>query len=137
MAQYSTQQFKGGLKIILDGDPYSIVENEFVKPGKGQAFSRVKVRNLKTGRTIERTFKSGDSVEAADVFNLDLQFLYHDGEFYHFMDPASFEQYQASEAAVGDAAGTVLVLEPGDAAGGRPFHVARFRVSAFAWARSP
>ena len=104
MAQYSTQQFKGGLKIILDGDPYSIVENEFVKPGKGQAFSRVKVRNLKTGRTIERTFKSGDSVEAADVFNLDLQFLYHDGEFYHFMDPASFEQYQASEAAVGDAA---------------------------------
>ncbi|WP_348761918.1 elongation factor P [uncultured Salinisphaera sp.] len=104
MAQYSTNQFKGGLKIILDGDPYNIVENEFVKPGKGQAFNRVKVRNLKTGRTIERTFKSGDSVEAADVFNLDLQFLYHDGEFYHFMDPGSFEQYQASEAAVGDAA---------------------------------
>ncbi|RJS95014.1 elongation factor P [Salinisphaera sp. Q1T1-3] len=104
MAQYSTNQFKGGLKIILDGDPYSIVENEFVKPGKGQAFNRVKVRNLKTNRVVERTFKSGDSVEAADVFNLDLQFLYHDGEFYHFMDPNSFEQYQAAEAAVGDAA---------------------------------
>lgn len=104
MAQFSTNQFKGGLKIILDGDPYTIVENEFVKPGKGQAFNRVKVRNLKTNRTIERTFKSGDSVEAADVLDIDLQYLYHDGEFYHFMEPNSFEQYQASEAAVSDAA---------------------------------
>lgn len=104
MAQYTTNQFKGGLKIILDGDPHSIVENEFVKPGKGQAFNRVKVRNLRTNRTIERTFKSGESVEAADVFNLDLQFLYHDGEFYHFMEPTTFEQYQASEAAVGESA---------------------------------
>ena len=67
MANYSTNEFKAGLKIMLDGDPYNIVENEFVKPGKGQAFNRVKVRNLKTGRVIERTFKSGDSVEAADV----------------------------------------------------------------------
>ncbi|MDA3920644.1 MAG: elongation factor P [Salinisphaera sp.] len=104
MAQFNTNQFKGGLKIILDGDPYAIVENEFVKPGKGQAFSRVKIRNLKTNRTIERTFKSGDSVEAADVLDVDLQFLYADGEFWHFMEPNSFEQYQASEAAVGDAA---------------------------------
>lgn len=104
MAQFNTNQFKGGLKIILDGDPYSIVENEFVKPGKGQAFSRVKIRNLKTNRTIERTFKSGDSVEAADVLDVDLQFLYHDGEFWHFMEPNTFEQYQASEAAVGDSA---------------------------------
>lgn len=104
MAQFSTNQFKGGLKIILDGDPYSIVENEFVKPGKGQAFNRVKMRNLKTNRVVERTFKSGDSVEGADVFNVDLQFLYHDGEFFHFMEPNTFEQYQASEAAVGDAA---------------------------------
>jgi len=60
MATYSTNEFKSGLKIILDGDPYNIVENEFVKPGKGQAFSRVKVRNLLTGRVIERTFKSGE-----------------------------------------------------------------------------
>lgn len=104
MATFNTNQFKGGLKIILDGDPYNIVENEFVKPGKGQAFNRVKLRNLKTNRVVERTFKSGESVEAADVFNLDLQFLYHDGEFWHFMEPNSFEQYQASEAAVGDSA---------------------------------
>jgi elongation factor P len=104
MAQYSTNQFKGGLKIILDGDPYNIVENEFVKPGKGQAFNRVKLRNLKTNRVLERTFKSGESVEAADVFNIDLQFLYYVGEFFHFMEPNSFEQYQAGEAAVGAAA---------------------------------
>ena len=70
MGSYNTSEFKSGMKILLDNDPYSIVENEMVKPGKGQAFNRVKVRNLKTGRTIERTFKSGDSVEAADVEQL-------------------------------------------------------------------
>lgn len=104
MATFSTNQFKGGLKIILDGNPFSIVENEFVKPGKGQAFNRVKLRNLKTGRVVEKTFKSGDTVEAADVLELDLQYLYSDGEFWHFMEPNSFEQYQAPQAAVGDAA---------------------------------
>jgi len=88
---------------MLDGDPYNIVENEFVKPGKGQAFSRVKVRNLKTGRVIDKTFKSGESVEAADVFEMDMQYLYTDGEFYYFMEPESFEQYQASSEAMGDA----------------------------------
>ncbi|OOZ37398.1 elongation factor P [Solemya elarraichensis gill symbiont] len=103
MATYSTNEFKGGLKIMLDGDPYTIVENEFVKPGKGQAFNRVKVRNLKTGRTIEKTFKSGESVEAADVIDITLQYLYSDGEYWHFMDQESFEQYQADEAAVSDA----------------------------------
>ncbi|MCP1673735.1 elongation factor P [Natronocella acetinitrilica] len=104
MASYSTSEFKSGLKIMLDNDPYTIVENEFVKPGKGQAFNRVKVRNLKTGKVIDRTFKSGDSVEAADVMETDLQYLYADGEFWHFMDPQSFEQIAAAEAAVGDAA---------------------------------
>ena len=104
MATYSTNEFKSGLKIILDGDPYTIVENEFVKPGKGQAFSRVRVRNLKTGRTIEKTFKSGDTVEAADVFEKEIQFLYADGEFWHFMDTETFEQLAADEAAIGDGA---------------------------------
>ena len=103
MATYSTNEFKGGLKIMQDGDPCSIVENEFVKPGKGQAFSRVKIRNLKTGRVVEKTFKSGESVEAADVMDTDMQYLYSDGEFWHFMDPNSFEQMGASETAVGDA----------------------------------
>lgn len=102
MASYSTNEFRSGVKILLDGDPYAIVENEMVKPGKGQAFNRVKVRNLKTGRTIERTFKSGDSVEAADVMDVDMQYLYQDGEFWHFMVPDTFEQYMAGKAAVGD-----------------------------------
>lgn len=102
MASYSTNEFKGGLKLILDGDPYSIVENEFVKPGKGQAFNRVKIRNLKTGRVIERTFRSGESVEAADVMEVEMQYLYTDGEFWYFMDTNNYEQISADAAAVGD-----------------------------------
>ncbi|ABM62743.1 elongation factor P [Halorhodospira halophila] len=104
MATYSTNEFKGGLKIMLDGDPFTIVENEFVKPGKGQAFNRVKLRNLKTNRVVEKTFKSGESVEAADVMETELQYLYNDGEFWYFMDPTSFEQKAAPSSAVGDAA---------------------------------
>ena len=103
MASFSTNEFKSGLKILIDGDPCTIVENEFVKPGKGQAFSRVKIKNLKTERVVEKTFKSGDSVEAADVIDLDMEFLYADGEFYHFMmTDGSFEQYAADNKAVGD-----------------------------------
>ena len=103
MAKFSTNEFKGGLKVMLDNDPCSIIENEFVKPGKGQAFNRVKLRNLKTGRVIERTFKSGESLDAADVVEVDMQYLYCDGEFWHFMQPTTFEQVAASEAAVADA----------------------------------
>ena len=91
MATYNTNEFKGGLKIMLDGDPCSIIENEFVKPGKGQAFNRVKIRNLKSGRVLEKTFKSGESVDAADVVELELQYLYTDGELWHFMDNNTFE----------------------------------------------
>lgn len=104
MASYSTNEFRGGLKIMIDGDPCAIVENEFVKPGKGQAFNRVRIRNLKTGRVVEKTYKSGESVEAADVVDTQLQYLYNDGSYWHFMDPDSFEQYQADETAVGEAA---------------------------------
>lgn len=104
MATYSTNEFRSGLKVMLDGDPCSILENEFVKPGKGQAFSRVRLRNLKTGRVWERTFRSGESLEGADVMDRDMQYLYNDGEFWHFMEPESFEQHQADKASVGDAA---------------------------------
>jgi elongation factor P len=104
MATYSTNQFKNGLKIILDNDPCSITDNVVVKPGKGQAFNRVKVKNLKTGRVLERTFKSTESVEAADVDEMNVEYLYNDGEQWHFMEPTSYEQYAASEVAVGDAA---------------------------------
>lgn len=104
MSSYTTNEFKTGLKLMIDGDPFSIIENEFVKPGKGQAFNRVKLRNLKTGRVLERTFKSGESVEGADVTDVELQYVYNDGEMWHFMDPNSYEQYVASKTAVGDAA---------------------------------
>lgn len=103
MANYSTSEFKSGLKVMLDGDPCSIIENEFVKPGKGQAFNRVKLRNLKSGKVWERTFKSGDSLEGADVMDVAMQYLYSDGEFWHFMDQTTFEQKAADDAAVGDA----------------------------------
>ncbi|MDX2463935.1 MAG: elongation factor P [Porticoccus sp.] len=104
MANYSTNEFRSGLKVMLDGDPCSIVENEFVKPGKGQAFSRVRIRNLKSGRVWDRTFKSGESLEAADVMDSDMQYLYTDGEHWHFMEPDTFEQHQADEKVVGDTA---------------------------------
>ncbi|MBI2382972.1 MAG: elongation factor P [Gammaproteobacteria bacterium] len=104
MSTVSTSDMKAGVKILIDGVPFSIVENEYVKPGKGQAFNRVKIRNLKTGRVIEKTWRSGDSFEAADVEERDLQYLYTDGEFWHFMDPANFEQHTADKTAVGDAA---------------------------------
>ncbi|MGA7801403.1 MAG: elongation factor P [Gammaproteobacteria bacterium] len=103
MATYSTNEFKSGLKIMMDGDPCAIIENEFVKPGKGQAFNRVKIRNLKTGRVIDRTFKSGESVEGADVVDTEMQYLYADGEFWHFMTPDTFEQFAADKTAVGEA----------------------------------
>lgn len=103
MATYSTSDFKNGLKVMIDGDPCNILENEHVKPGKGQAFNRVKYRNLKTGRTLERTFKSGDTLPGADVVDMDMQYLYFDGEFWHFMVPDTFEQHSANASAVGDA----------------------------------
>ncbi|MCC4800986.1 elongation factor P [Enterovibrio norvegicus] len=102
MASFSTNEFRGGMKIMLDNEPCVIIENEFVKPGKGQAFNRVKIRKLLSGKVLEKTFKSGDSVEAADVMDHELDYLYTDGEFWHFMNAESFEQIAADEKAVGD-----------------------------------
>lgn len=103
MANYSTNEFKSGLKVMLDGEPCSILDNEYVKPGKGQAFSRVKLRNLRNGRVWERTFKSGENLEAADVMEYDMEYLYTDGEFWHFMaTDGSFEQHGSSEEALGE-----------------------------------
>ena len=103
MPSYSTNEFKGGLKIMIDGEPHIILENEFVKPGKGQAFNRVKLRNLVTQRVIDRTYRSGESVEAADVMELELQYLYVDGDGWHFMDPGTYDQHAVPEKVVGDA----------------------------------
>ena len=102
MASFSTNEFKSGLKVMLDGNPCAILENEFVKPGKGQAFNRVKLRNLRSGKVLEQTFKSGDSLEAADVMDTEMNYLYNDGEFWHFMHPESFEQIQADKTAMSD-----------------------------------
>jgi elongation factor P len=102
MANYSTNEFRPGIKVMLEGDPCSILENEYVKPGKGQAFNRVRMRNLKTGRQWERTFKSGETLEGADVIDLTMEYLYTDGEFWYFMEPDTFEQHQADAAAVSE-----------------------------------
>ena len=103
MASFSTNQFKAGLKLMIDGEPCNILENEIVKPGKGQAFNRVKIRKLVSGKVLEKTFKSGESVEGADVMDIELAYLYTDGEFWHFMNNDTFEQVAADEKAVTDA----------------------------------
>jgi len=104
MVTLSTNELKNGQRVTIDNDPYQIVECDFVKPGKGQAFTRVKMRNLKTGRIVDRTYKSGESLEGADVVDTEMQYLYSDGEFWHFMVPQSFEQYAVGADVVGGAA---------------------------------
>ncbi|MDF1684274.1 MAG: elongation factor P [Legionellaceae bacterium] len=111
MANYSTNEFKNGLKLMVDDAPCSIIDCEFVKPGKGQAFTRVKIRNLKTGRVVERTYKSGESLPGADVIELEMQYLYTDGEYWHFMVPDTFEQYVADDKAV---EGSINWIKPED-----------------------
>ncbi|QEQ95693.1 elongation factor P [Neptunomonas concharum] len=104
MASYSANQLKNGLKVMIDGDPCSIQDLDFVKPGKGQAFTRAKMKNLLTGRVWERTFKSNESVEGADVVDRDMEYLYFDGDMYNFMVPVTFEQYGVDAKAMGDSA---------------------------------
>ena len=101
MATYSTNEFKSGLKVMIDGDPCNILENEYVKPGKGQAFNRVKYRNLKNGRVLEKTFKSGDTVPGADVADTEMQYLYNDGIFNMVTDTVN--NMQPAQCTVGDA----------------------------------
>ncbi|MBZ0110969.1 MAG: elongation factor P [Thermoanaerobaculia bacterium] len=103
MAILNTNQFKSGVKLLLDDDPCTILGADFVKPGKGQAFVKVRYRNLISGRVLERTFRSSETVESADVVENDMQYLYNDGEQWHFMDPSSYEQYAAGETAMADA----------------------------------
>ena len=90
--QVSTNEFKAGVKIELEGQPYAIVTNEFVKPGKGQSFNRVRIKHLITGRLIEKTFKSGDKVDLADISETNMRMLYKEAVGAVFMDEISFEQ---------------------------------------------
>lgn len=103
MSVYTTNEIRGGMKVMIDGDPCVILDNEFVKPGKGQAFNRIKYRNLKTARVVERTYKSGDSIPGADVIDVEAQFLYSDGQHWHFMTKETFEQYVMDDKDLADA----------------------------------
>ncbi len=94
MGSVDTSQFRKKLKIIIDEQPWIIVENDFVKPGKGQAFNRVKIKNLITGRVLDRTFKSGESVQEAEVSTSKMQYLFNDGDMYTFMDSETYEQIE-------------------------------------------
>jgi elongation factor P len=97
-----TSQFRNGLKIELDGEPFTMIYFQHVKPGKGGAFVRTKVKNLKTGRVLDRTFRSGEKLEEADVVERKMQYLYQDGEDLVFMDTETFEQIPFSAEQVGD-----------------------------------
>jgi elongation factor P len=104
MASYGMNDVKNGMKILVNNEPAVIIDTEYVKPGKGQAFTRMKYRFIKSGRVVELTMKATDAVEVADVVDTDMQYLYADGEHWHFMNPESFEQVQADKAGVGEAA---------------------------------
>jgi elongation factor P len=103
VATYNTSQFGKGLKVQMDGDPYLMIECLFVKPGKGQALYKCKLRNLVRNTVIDRTYKSGDSIEAADIEEIDAQYLYRQVDTFVFMDNKSYEQYELSKEQVDDA----------------------------------
>ena len=100
--QVSTAEFKKGLRIVFDGNPYTIVDFQHVKPGKGGAFVRTKLKHMKLGKVIDNTFRSGEKVELVDFEDKHMQFLYRDDR-YHFMDTESYEQLSLSADEVGDA----------------------------------
>lgn len=108
MPQINTGDFRKGIKVIVEGDPYEMLECNFVKPGKGQALYKTKLRNLLKGTILDRTYKSGDSLEAADVRKGDGQYLYRDANGFVFMDNETFEQYTISADVVGDDAKFLL-----------------------------
>lgn len=99
---YDTTQFRKGLKIEMDGVPYSIVEFQFVSPGKGSAFVRTKLKNLLRGTVVEKTFKSGDKVDKPDMEQKEVQYLYVDGDHVYFMDQGNFEQFVVDASVLGE-----------------------------------
>ncbi len=99
---HATSDFKKGLKIMVEGQPYSIVDFQHVKPGKGNQFTRTKLRNLLSGSNLERTFKSGEKFDVPNVEYREMNFLYKDESGYNFMDPKSFEQLNLDESVVAD-----------------------------------
>ena len=102
MATYNTSDFRKGLKVQIDGDPYLMIECNFVKPGKGNAFYKCKLRNLIRNTVLDRTYKGGESLESADVEEIEVQYLYRQGDAFVFMDNKTYEQYELSSAQIDD-----------------------------------
>lgn len=100
--QMSTNEIRGGVKVEVEGQPYTIVSNEFVKPGKGQAFNRIKMKHLLSGRVIEKTYKSGEKLDLADVSESEMRLLYKETEGAIFMDEKNFEQINIPFSSIGD-----------------------------------
>jgi elongation factor P len=99
---YDTSDIRKGLKVLIDGNPYTIIEFQFVKPGKGAAFTRTKFKNLMSGAVIERNIRSGEKLEPANVEERKMQFLYREGEDFVFMDNVSYEQTHVLAEIIGD-----------------------------------
>jgi elongation factor P len=102
VASYNTSDFRKGLKVQIDGDPYLMIECNFVKPGKGNALYKCRLRNLIRNTVLDRTYKGGDSLEAADIEEITAQFLYSQGDMFVFMDNDNYEQYELTREQVDD-----------------------------------
>lgn len=105
---YSVSDIRKGLKVEIDNQPYTVIDFQFVKPGKGQAFTRTKLKNLITGNNLDRTFKIVESLHPADVTNVSMQFMYKDGEGFHFMNLETYDQIALSDDAVGEASNWLI-----------------------------
>ena len=101
MAVYQTSDFRNGLKVEIDNAPWIMVYFQFVKPGKGTAFTRTKLKNMLTGSVIERTYRTGETLKSADVEEQPMEYLYEDGEFYHFMNTENYEQVAITGDTIG------------------------------------
>jgi elongation factor P len=102
VATYKTSDFRKGLKVEIDGEPYAMIEMNFVKPGKGNAFYKCKLRNLLRNTVLDRTYKGGDSLESADVEEISVQFLYRQADTFVFMDISSYEQHELTAEQIDD-----------------------------------
>lgn len=105
---YDTSDIRKGLKFEMDGDPYTVLDFQFVKPGKGNSFTRCKIKNLVTGAVMDRTWRSGEKLQEANLEEPDMQYLYQDEEGFHFMDQKNYEQYALAEDVVGEDAKFLL-----------------------------
>jgi elongation factor P len=101
MASVSTNEIKIGMKVEVEKEPFLIISNEFVKPGKGQAFNRIKMKHMVSGRVVEKTYKSGDKIDLADIEESDMRFLYKDPDGAIFMDEKTFDQITISNELIG------------------------------------